>query len=178
MSVIPGFEANLSHISVLASLFGKFQTELANAVAAELVEDDQIAASAQQRSKKRAGAALHIGGVVVDQDSRHWVGFPRNRPFYEAVIVKFGLLSRECAGTTIGLVLEWLPDHSKDHCTLDRRDQAYGTKEEYTYGAWLNTVSGFDTKNHRHVDIVVCTVCSPIDTRNHTTSTTPAITLV
>ena len=153
MSVIPTVEAKLSHISILASLLTKFQNELAIAVASELAEDEVTIAAAQTR-KKRTGATA---ANAIDDDARHWIGFPRNRPFYETLIIKFGMLSRECCGTTINLILEWLPDHHKDYITLDKRDLAYGTREEFTYGAWLAGVNNFDPKNHRHADIVVRT---------------------
>ena len=82
---------------------------------------------------------------------------PRTLRFYEPMLVMTGKVAQSCTGTAIELLLEFLPDHSKEWSTLESHDKQFGQKEELAYGVWTKKVRNFDTKNNRQADIVVRT---------------------
>lgn len=83
-----------------------------------------------------------------------WKDYPRNTDFYEAMIQTFGKLGPQCLDTTVSLLLEWLPDHSKRHSTLKAANPSYGTIEEYVFPTFLRKVN-LDANDNRGMDLVV-----------------------
>jgi len=93
-------------------------------------------------------------------DNPIWSGFPRNCDFYARSIITYGKLSKKCLEIALDLVLEWLPDHSRDYCTLESPQIKYGSIPFFNYPKFLESIVGFNQEDPRHSDIAVCSSLS------------------
>lgn len=94
-----------------------------------------------------------------DVSKRFWGEFPRNTKFYQPILLTFGKLSVHCIENVIHLLLEWIPDHSRDYSTISENFYSpfFGNIEEFTFNTFIKKIEGISSDNieSRFLDIIV-----------------------